>query len=140
MVDLVSANAYDNTLTVLLSEGNRWFAPGAIADTGNTPWSLAVADVNGDGKPDLICANMSDGTVSVLTNSGQLVLSQPVCARTSGFRALVRGDLGATYTIQASEDGINWAPLQKVSMTNSACPFTDPYADSPCRLYRAVSP
>jgi hypothetical protein len=31
---------------------------------------VTAADINGDGKPDLICANGSDNTVSVLTNNG----------------------------------------------------------------------
>jgi hypothetical protein len=31
---------------------------------------VAVADVNGDGKPDLISANSNDGTLTVLTNNG----------------------------------------------------------------------
>jgi hypothetical protein len=36
---------------------------------GNSP-SVAAADVNGDGKVDLITANYSDNTVTVLTNNG----------------------------------------------------------------------
>ena len=32
--------------------------------------SVTAADVNGDGKVDLICANEGDSTLSVLTNNG----------------------------------------------------------------------
>jgi hypothetical protein len=38
---------------------------------GNSPTSVVAADVNGDGKVDLICANyFQDNTLSVLTNNG----------------------------------------------------------------------
>ena len=37
---------------------------------GSDPQSVCVADVNGDGKLDLICANYVVGTLSVLTNNG----------------------------------------------------------------------
>src|SRR5262249_13982461 len=36
---------------------------------GSTPYSVVAADVNGDGKPDLICANNAGNTLSVLTNN-----------------------------------------------------------------------
>ena len=38
--------------------------------TGQEPYSVAVADVNGDGKPDLVTANYSSGSVSVLLGNG----------------------------------------------------------------------
>jgi FG-GAP-like repeat len=37
---------------------------------GNGPQSIAVADFNGDGKPDLAVANLVDNTVSILLNHG----------------------------------------------------------------------
>ena len=71
--DLIVAN-FDNTVSVLLNTT----APGAVSPsfaaqqsfaTGNVPISVTAADVNGDGKPDLIVANSSDNTVSVLLNT-----------------------------------------------------------------------
>ena len=38
--------------------------------TGSVPYSVTSADVNGDGKPDLIFANPNSNTVSVLKNNG----------------------------------------------------------------------
>jgi hypothetical protein len=36
----------------------------------DSPQWIAPADVNGDGKVDLICGNFNDGTLSILTNNG----------------------------------------------------------------------
>jgi hypothetical protein len=37
---------------------------------GNLPHCVVAADVNGNGKPDLICANSGTNTLTVLTNNG----------------------------------------------------------------------
>jgi hypothetical protein len=37
---------------------------------GSVPGSLLVADINNDGKPDIICGNQAAKTLSVLTNDG----------------------------------------------------------------------
>ena len=38
--------------------------------TGNAPYSLVAADLNGDGRPDLIASNNGDSTVTVFLQSG----------------------------------------------------------------------
>ena len=69
-VDLICANASDNTLLVVTNDGSGSFGSNATLNVGNGPVSVAAADVNGDGKVDLICANTYDNTLSVLTNNG----------------------------------------------------------------------
>jgi hypothetical protein len=73
-LDLVIANAVAATVSVLLNTT----APGAVTPsfaakqdfaTGAAPFSVAVADLNGDGKLDLVIANYSSDTVSVLLNT-----------------------------------------------------------------------
>ena len=75
--DLISANHWDNTLTVLTNNGGGVFFSNATYDVGSGPSSVVAADVNGDGWVDLICANQWDSTLSVLTNNhhGFFVLS-----------------------------------------------------------------
>jgi hypothetical protein len=68
--DLISANAVDNTLTVLTNNGNGEFVTSVILRVGTYPFAVLAADVNGDGKPDLICANIFYSTLTILTNDG----------------------------------------------------------------------
>ena len=69
-LDLISANAGADTLTVLTNNGNAVFGSNATLSVGSEPFSVVAADVNGDGKPDLICANYNSSTLTVLTNNG----------------------------------------------------------------------
>jgi hypothetical protein len=81
--DLAVANFDGNTVSVLLDTtpnggGTATFTAQQTFAVGTHPVSVAVADVNGDGKPDLAVANSTDGTVSVLldtTVSGALAPS-----------------------------------------------------------------
>ena len=72
--DLIVTNFSDSTVSVLLNttapgDTNPSFATQQTFATGSHPFSVTAADVNGDGKPDLIVANVSDSTVSVLLNT-----------------------------------------------------------------------
>src|SRR5262249_50600177 len=55
--------------SVLLNNGNGTFAPKVEYATGSNPGSAAVADLNGDGKPDLAVANGNGHTGSVLLHN-----------------------------------------------------------------------
>jgi hypothetical protein len=69
--DLAVANYVDNTVTVLLGNGDGTFtAAGSPIVVGNGPESVVVGDFNGDGKADLAVANGSSGTVTVLLGNG----------------------------------------------------------------------
>jgi hypothetical protein len=72
--DLLIVNALDNTVSVLLNTTATGataasFATQQAFSTGAFPESVTAADIDGDGKPDMIVANNSDKTVSVLINT-----------------------------------------------------------------------
>jgi len=72
-VDLITTSykgSNANTLTVLTNNGHGSFGFNASLPVGKEPICVIAADVNGDGKPDLICANNGTNTLTVLTNNG----------------------------------------------------------------------
>jgi len=70
--DLAIANKADNTVTVLLGNGSGGFtaAAGSPFASGMGPFSIAVGDMNGDGKLDLVVAGATNGDVTVLLGNG----------------------------------------------------------------------
>jgi hypothetical protein len=88
--DLVVVNRNGNNIGVLLGNGDGTFQPAQTYGSGGlmSPRTVAVADVNGDGWPDLIvgiaCAdNNCDGWVGVLINNGDGTF-QPAVTYPSG--------------------------------------------------------
>src|SRR5207247_1052106 len=72
--DLLVANGSSATVSVLLNTTAAGattpsFAAQQTFATGSGPRSVAAADVNGDGRPDLLVANDGSATVSVLLNT-----------------------------------------------------------------------
>ncbi|MBA8889222.1 hypothetical protein FHW12_003465 [Dokdonella fugitiva] len=70
--DLIAVNLALDSVSVLLNAtpagGVLAFRPAQDFSVGSAPRAAAVADVNGDGKPDLLVANRDDGTLSPLLN------------------------------------------------------------------------
>jgi hypothetical protein len=97
ILDLIVANqcasmadCSHGTIGVLLGKGDGTFQPAVTYNSGGyEAVALAVADVNGDGKPDVIVANefgssaLTDGTVGVLLGNGDGTF-QPVVIYGSG--------------------------------------------------------
>jgi hypothetical protein len=69
-LDLVTADPWTNTASVLLNDGTGAFLPPTRFSTGVNPRSVVVRDVSGDSRPDLITANTASATVSVLLGDG----------------------------------------------------------------------
>src|ERR1019366_3412245 len=102
-LDLVVTNcgadgcASGGPLAVLLGNGDGTFQPAVTYDSGGRdPWSVAVADVNGDGNPDLLVANYASGTVGVLLGNGD-----------GTFKAAVTYASGAAYPVSIAITDVN---------------------------------
>src|ERR1700761_1110288 len=77
------------------------FSISSIPARGTGTITVAVADVNGDGKPDLICANYSDtnNTLTVLTNNGNGVFGS------NASLAVGSGGVGLVVAADFNGDG-----------------------------------
>ena len=60
----------NGSLSVLLNHGDGTFAPQVRYTVGDSPRSVAIADLDGDGDPDLAVVNIHSADVSVLLNRG----------------------------------------------------------------------
>ena len=79
--DIVTANAFDNTVSVLLGNGDGTFQTQRTFAVGSRPYSVAVADLTGDGKPDIVTTNYGGNSVSVLLNNGGGSFAEPADLR-----------------------------------------------------------
>jgi hypothetical protein len=72
ILDLVTANLDDSTVSVLFGTGNSSGAFGSHVDTSvaSGPRGLALADVDGDGDPDVVESAQTGTSVGVLANDG----------------------------------------------------------------------
>jgi Bacterial Ig-like domain (group 3)/FG-GAP-like repeat/FG-GAP repeat len=110
MPDLVVANecassdCTSGSVSVLLGKGDGTFqAAVSYGSGGHDAFSVAVKDVNGDSKPDLLVANycadsncLTDGSVGVLLGKGD-----------GTFRAAVAYDSGASHAVSVAVGDVN---------------------------------
>jgi len=97
--DLVVTNeegeVFGGLVDVLLGNGDGTFQPAVTyASGGGDAWSIAVVDVNGDGKPDLVVANVcsqtscsTHGVVTVLLGNGNGTFQTAATYDSGGFQA-----------------------------------------------------
>jgi Bacterial Ig-like domain (group 3)/FG-GAP-like repeat/FG-GAP repeat len=90
--DLLVANENDGTVGtvgVLLGNGDGTFQPAVTYNSGGlSAFSVAVMDVNQDGKPDLLVANSSSNTIGVLLGNGDGTFRRAVTYSSGGLYAM----------------------------------------------------
>jgi len=98
-LDIVAVNNYPNTVSILFGNGDGTFQPAQNYSTGNNsdPNAVGVADLNGDGYPDLVTAN-GGNSITVLLNAGNGTFLNTSTYKSCLFPSYVVGlaDMGNT--------------------------------------------
>jgi hypothetical protein len=121
-LDLVVTNACNSTdecgngnVSILLGNGDGTFQAAVAYNAGDSPTSVTVADVNADGKPDLIVSDGSGGsdghgTVAILLGRGD-----------GTFKAAVTYDAGGCNTSSVSVADLNRDGKLDIVLDSPAC-------------------
>ena len=132
--DVVAANYSSASVGVLLGNGDGTFQSAATYNSGPLgtiwPMSVAVADVNADGMPDIVVANGS-GSVGVLPGNGDGTFQPVVSYNSGGGESVAVADVNAdgkpdVVVSSGSSVGVlinnNGAPPTTTSLVSSLNP------------------
>jgi hypothetical protein len=112
-----------STVSVLLGNGDGTFGGKTDFGTGIGPLSVAIADFNADGRPDLAVANYySSQTVSVLRGNGDGTFGPSIDYAAGAYASVAVGDLNA----DGQPDLVAARPTVTVLLSAPRCPQTPP--------------
>lgn len=87
ILDIVSANAGSNNISILLGNGNGTFQAATFYSYSGNPRSIKTGDFDGDGSTDIVTANYIDSDISVYLGNGDGTV-QPAVRYVAGTRAI----------------------------------------------------
>jgi len=96
--DVVMANSNTTTLSVTLGKGDGTFQPAIVTflSSGQSPSFITIADINVDGKPDLMTLNQFSSGSSVLLGRGDGTFQSPISAPVDfSTTAIAAGDFNS---------------------------------------------
>ncbi len=145
-LDLITANLTAGTLTVLTNNGNGIFGfnatltvgsglSGGPKPVGSGPKCVVAADVNGDGRLDLICANEGEPLANTLTVLTQTIVGPPtltITSTNSNSLVISWSSFSTGFALQTNSDltTTNWVPasytISNTSGTNESVTITPP--------------
>ncbi len=102
--DLVVANSGSHNVSVFRNTSSSGaitsgsFAPRVNFAVGTFPWSVAIGDLDGDGKADLAVANQSSNSVSVIRNNPLTPITGTATVCESGTTTLANATTGGTWS------------------------------------------
>jgi hypothetical protein len=105
------------------SNGSISFAPKADYSTGNGSIGVAIADMNGDGKPDIIISSSNSGIFSIFKNTSVASGAISLAAKQD-------------YTFFSRPDNITIADIDKDGRPDL---ITSNFADASISIFRNIS-
>ncbi len=153
--DIAVVNTLDETVTILINQGDGGFnQPGApLGTSGPSPQSIAIADVNGDGIPDLVVPDWGNyvpgsGEINVWIGNGDGTFSadkpyatglDPVAVVLANFEnqagtavndvATAGGDSLSTYAITVLHNNLGTFATTLVTISLASAPVSLATAD-----------
>ncbi len=119
LVDLVAGNRSNQSVSVLIGNGDGSFQAGVPFGAGDGPDSVAAADINGDGFPDVVTPNYYGDDVSVLLGNGDGSLQAGAFITANGGAsdvALADLDGDGIVDLVVSEIGVTPEPIGKLNI------------------------
>ncbi len=70
LLSAIPARPAPRTITILLGNGDGTFRTGQTIPVGTSPFAIALADLDGDGKLDIVATSLQDNSVTLLLGNG----------------------------------------------------------------------